>query len=149
MPCIRMILEHDVCLSLRYRIASSAKQPSIGTALQCRLTKTARLLHAASMWGAWAKARHGKSRHPAVDSARLPALLQYASRFPPPPRHSLPTTTTTTHSLATATTTAHRIFTTPERAIHTSIISSSCSERAAFTASTEQVACLCHHRASI
>jgi hypothetical protein len=71
---------------------------------------------------------------------RLPALLEYASRFPPPPRHSLPTTTTTHHSLS-----RHRHHHHRTRHIHHAKESdtgqhrsSSCSERAAFTASTSK-----------
>lgn len=84
---------------LRYG-RSQSQQSRLGTALQCRLTKTARLLHAASMRGAWAKARQGMARAaiPLSTPPACPALLEYASRFPPPPRHSLPTTTTHHHS---------------------------------------------------
>lgn len=81
--------------------------------IQCRLTKLPdRLLQAASM---------RELGPPGMARAVCPPALARASRFPPPPRHSLrPLPTCTTHSLATTTT--HHLFTAPDRAIPTSII---------------------------
>lgn len=102
-------------------------QMSVTAALQCRLTKATRFFMPIPCGELRPQGKQASARHPAVDSA---CLLQYASRFPSTAQHSLTHDSAhlhhTTHSLATTTTTAttpHYLFTIPEGAIPTSIIS--------------------------